>query len=243
MKTMNNILKTILLAIVFTIAYSSCNKTSIEEVHFPKRVELLVGQYCLPQVVLDEYEYSNGSMITGGTSTINGVSYTSPTYYNRKLTTYTFSDWMSENQQIVAEKGDTLLALTTGECDVKANYRDNLGEHTATCSVVVKDLDVPSPEDTIFVHAGETIELCKFDVSGVYTINYELHYGNGYVYTSRLDYYSNSQTITTGPSPLKLSPLYTYYKNMIVPESDITSFRIFCDPLGIDVTISMVMLP
>ena len=248
MKTIKNQMRLLSLAAVLIVATSACNKTPIEEVSFPKRVELLVGQYCLPQVVLDDYEYSFGNTLVGGTITVNGVSHTSPSYYNRKLFNYTFSDWTSDNQQIVEVKGDTLFALAMGECNVAANYHDNLGDHTATCLIVVNDLDIPNPEDTLFIHSGDTIELCNFDAPGFYIINYELEYSNGYIFSSRLDYvYSpNNTAVYFEPSPIKLSPLYTYYKyyeDKIGPEFDLVSFRIFCDPLGIDVTIPVVTLP
>lgn len=238
------IIHRLMVVLALIVGCQACNKTPIEEVTFPKRVELLVGQYCLPQVVLNDYEYSYGSVVPGVTITINGVSHTSSTSYNnRKLTTYTFSDWASDNQTIVNVKGDTLVGIAIGECEVTANYQDGLGDHTAICSIVVNDLDIPMSEDTLFVHSGDTILLCEFDVPGNYTINYELEYSSGYIYSSHLNYYysPNNNAIYFEPSPIKLSPLYTYYMNMIVPEFGLNSFRIFCDPLGIDVTIPIVM--
>lgn len=211
MKTTTNILILLLLAAALIVATSSCNKTATEYIQFPNKVELLVGQYCLPQVILDENE-----------------------------TTRTFSDWISSNQDIAITKGDTILALTQGTTEITTKYQDNFGEHSVACTVTVSNPDIPTAEDTIFVHYGDYAELCKFDVPGSYTIKYDLEKGDGSAYPGTL------QSIESPYVPsrvIQFSPVYTYYLNTIVPEQGLTSLRIYCEELGFDVTLPIVTLP
>lgn len=240
MKTTTDRIKRISLTAVLIVISMACNKIPIEEIKFPDTVDMIVGQNCVMKILLyeDPYYDQSTSVSIVGIPIID--EHEGPMYYHSVTA---FSDWHSNNPEIIEMRGDTLFALATGACDVTANYHDNLGDHTVTCSIIVNDLDIPNPEDTLFIHSGDTIELCKFDAPGFYTINYELKYSSGYIYSSHLDSYYNSISVSYEPSPIKLSPLYTYYKNMIAPEFGITSFRVFCDPLGIDVTIPIVTLP
>lgn len=253
MKTMTNIQKPLLLAIIFIVACSACNKTKIEEVKFPKKIELLVGQYCLPWIVVGEFEpnsnqgssvsvssSSSSIVINGDTIASNGNLYTSTLYDH----TYIFKKWVSDNTDIAVTRGDTVVALSAGTCGLTALYHDDLGEHTANCTVTVSDPILPNPEDTIFAHCGETVELCSFKLPGSHTVQYELEYGSGYIYSGTLN--SSPYHQGTGGKddlPIRFSALFTYYLNMIMPNFMLTSVRVFCEDLDIDVTIPIVTLP
>ena len=150
MRTIMNKLRLLPLAAALMVA-TACDKTVIkEEIQFPTRVELIVGQYCLPHIILEENE-----------------------------TTRTISDWVSSNQDVAMIKGDTIFALAQGTTEMTAKYQDNFGEHSISCSVTVADLEIPTAEDTVFVQYGDDIELCKFNIPGSYPISYVLEKGDG----------------------------------------------------------------
>lgn len=249
MRTPMSKLKFIPLILTTIVAASSCNKTATEEVRFPKKIELLSGQYCLPWVVIGEFEHnsnqgsvshssSNSSIVVNGdTIASNSNSFNSPIYDH----TYIFKQWVCDNTEIAVTKGDTVVALSAGICELTALYHDELGDHSANCSVIVSDPVLPRPDDTIFAHFGDTVELCNFKLPGSHTIQYELEYGSGYSYSGTLNSYSQSSA--TGASPIIFSPIYTYYKNIIMPNYILTSVRIFCDDIDLDVTIPIVILP
>ena len=218
MKASKDTLQLLSLAAVLILSTSSCNKPPIEKVKFPKKIELLSGQYCLPWVAI-EYEHAS-------------------TLYDHN---YIFKEWVSDNTEIAVTRGDTVVALSSGKCELTALYHDELGEHTANCSVIVSDPILPSPEDTIFAHYGDTVKLCNFKFPGSHTIQYELEYGSGYSYSGTLNSYY--QSVIIGNPPIEFSPIYIYYLNMIMPNYNLISFRIFSNALDIDVTIPIVTLP
>lgn len=209
---MKNKLKPLAFAIAFTVACSACNKTVIkEEIQFPKQVELLVGQYCIPRVILEEDE-----------------------------TIRVFTDWVSSDQDVAKEKGDTIFALAAGESTLVTSYSNRFGNQETTCAVTVSDWQMPTPNDTVFAQIGETQTLCKFDIPGRFTITYQLEYGSGSSYSAAL--VPNELPHETS-SIIEFSPVYTYQLTTIVPEQGFTSLRLICEPLGMDVTMPIVTLP
>ena len=230
------------------VACSACNKTPIEEVKYPQKIELLVGQYCFPQVFLNETEHENTFWESSSSSSsssssvyliINGdtLDYTG----NHQTPMYTFSDWESSNPNVVQVKYDTIVALSAGECELVGYYHNQFGNQKTTCFVTVSDLQVPSSNDTIYTHYGDTISLCEFDVPGVHTINYELQFASGYCRSGELYHYQHY--IYYGYAPITFSPVYKYYYRIIMPENNfnITEIRVFCDSLNIDVRIPIVV--
>lgn len=254
MKTPMSKLKFIPLILTTIVAASSCIKTATEEVRFPKTMELLVGQYCLPQVVLDEFEYTDGSSSSYSSSNagiiINGDTIdwnTNTSTNNSSHKTYIFKKWASDNAEIAITRGDTLMALSSGECELTALYHDKFGDHSANCSVIVSDPVLPSSEDTIFAKIGDAATLCRFDFPGLYDINYELKYSNGAVYQSTLLHRLANHETGFGISPVIFSPVYNYYLITNITEQTfsqgLSTIRIYCDTLGINVTIPIVILP
>lgn len=249
--------KLLSIALVLIVGCLACNKTSIEEVKFPKNVELVVGQYCFPKVVLDEYEYSymttttytsysssNATVIINGdtvSSNPSSSSSSSSSYHNKKLNTYTFTSWISNHPEIAEVRGDTLKALTLGECELTTLYHDDFGDHEATCHIKVSDLQVPTPYDTIYAHIGDTLELFSFSAPSNNSIHYELEYGiNGHSSFGVISRFYSSTHF--GNSPIVLSPLSTYDLTKVI-EAEVTSIHIFCESLNINVRIPIVILP
>ena len=73
MKASKDTLQLLSLAAVLILSTSACNKTPIEEVKFPKKIELLVGQSCLPWVAIDEYEPNSTSGSHSSSSSEAGI--------------------------------------------------------------------------------------------------------------------------------------------------------------------------
>ena len=241
-------IKTKMLSIVLAliVGCSACNKTPIEEVVFPKHVDLWVGQYCFPQVFLNESEHENtfwnsnsisSTSISSAYVIINGD--TVSTMGNHQTPMYVFTDWVSSNPDVVQVKHDTIVAVSAGECELVGYYRNQFGNKETTCNITVSDLLVPTPNDTIFTHYGDTISFCEFEVPGIHTINYELKYGSGYCYSGTLNRYQHY--VYYGNAPITFSPVYKYYYRIIMPEFVISEFHIFCDSLNIDVRIPIVI--
>lgn len=231
-------LKLFSLATALIVVTSACNKTQIEEVKFPKTVDMIVGQTCMMKIMLYKDPYYSYSQSASFMGIPISDEHQGPMYYHKETA---FSDWHSNNSEIIEVRGDTLVALAQGKCEVTGIYHDDFGNHSVNCSVIVSDPVLPSSEDTIFAHYGDTVELCNFKFPGSHTIRYELEYGSGYSYSGALNsYYHN---VTIGNPPIEFSPIYTYYLNMIMPNYNLISFRIFSNALDIDVTIPIVTLP
>lgn len=246
-KEMNKIgLFSIVLALI--VVCSACNKTPIEKVKYPQKIELLVGQYCFPKVFLDESEHENtfwesySSSSSSSSSVyfvINGDTVDYSGNYQEPM--FTFSDWESSNSNVAQVRYDTVLALSAGECELVGYYHNQFGNQKTTCMVMVSDLQIPSSNDTIFTHYGDTISLCEFDVPGIHTISYELQFSNGYCYSGELYHYQH--LVSYGNAPIAFSPVYKYYYRIIMPESNfnINEIHIFCDTLNIDVRVPIVI--
>lgn len=208
----------------------------MEEVKFPKNVDMIVGQECLMKILLyeDPYYSSSQSVSFMGIPVIDEHG---PMYYHTETT---FSDWHSNNSEIIEVRGDTLVALVQGECEMTAVYQDRFGEHSVSCYVTVSDLDIPTAEDTVFVQYGDDIELCKFNIPGSYPISYVLEKGDG---TADYATLATEELPYETSSLIQFSPVYTYSLRKIVPEQGFTSLRLICEPLGMDVTMPIVTLP